>query len=184
MNTTNPALMNKTAHLSWFHVILTTYGSWLPGDKRGFRTRKHREHVAGDYKNPPTSGRYEGLAAHSQNALQQEPFVLTGQQREVVGTSLRDGLIGLCAVVACLAIAGQHGHLLVKLPKAETRRWIGLAKKHAWFELHDSGWTGKLWAKRQKFVPIRDRKHQLNVYDYILRHAEQGAYLWKYSDGI
>ena len=43
----------------WFHVILGTYGSWLPGDPRGFRTRHHRDHVDGDYKSPPPPGIYE-----------------------------------------------------------------------------------------------------------------------------
>ena len=42
----------------WYHVVLSTYGSWLYGDKRGFRTRHHREHVDGDYKNPPSLGKY------------------------------------------------------------------------------------------------------------------------------
>jgi hypothetical protein len=30
-----------------------TYGTWLPGDPKGFRTRHHREHIEGDYKKPP-----------------------------------------------------------------------------------------------------------------------------------
>lgn len=48
---------NKSDHSDtrrWHHIILTTYGSWLPGDLRGFRTRDHREHVEGDYRPPPT----------------------------------------------------------------------------------------------------------------------------------
>ena len=41
----------------WFHVTAHTYGAWLAGDARGFRTRHHREHVEGDYKHPPPAGR-------------------------------------------------------------------------------------------------------------------------------
>lgn len=37
----------------WYHIMCHTYGTWLPGDPRGFRTRHHREHVEGDYKSPP-----------------------------------------------------------------------------------------------------------------------------------
>ncbi len=169
--------------LSWFHVVLTTYGTWLPGDKRGFRARHHREHVDGDYKSPPAAGQYEGLAAHSRNALTGEPVVLSKEHREIVGAALREKLIELGAIVACVAVARTHGHILAKLPRAETRRWVGFAKKHAWFEMRDAGWMRKLWAKRPKFEPIHDRAHQLNVYHYILRHAEQGAYVWRYSDG-
>ena len=33
----------------WYHVMCHTYGTWLPGDPKGFRTRHHREQVEGDY---------------------------------------------------------------------------------------------------------------------------------------
>ena len=168
--------------LKWFHVILTMYGTWLPGDKRGFRTRKHREHVEGDYKNPPPPGIYEGLAAHSRKRLRFEPVVLSYEQRKTLGVAMRDKLEKLGAVVACLSISAKHGHLLVKLPPSQTRLWVGHAKRHAWFELRETGWSRKLWAERPKFIPIRDRAHQLNVYRYILRHAHEGAYVWKHSD--
>ena len=39
----------------WFHCTSHTYGAWLHGDERSFRTRHHREHKIGDYKNPPLS---------------------------------------------------------------------------------------------------------------------------------
>jgi hypothetical protein len=42
----------------WYHSITSTYGAWLYGDERGFRTRHHREHVDGDYKSPPPRGLY------------------------------------------------------------------------------------------------------------------------------
>jgi hypothetical protein len=42
-----------SAWRDWYHVTGSTYGAWLPGDPRGFRTRHHRQHVEGDYKDPP-----------------------------------------------------------------------------------------------------------------------------------
>jgi hypothetical protein len=45
-------LMGK-AWNDWYHVVVHVYGSWLRGDPRGWRARHHREHVDGDYKNPP-----------------------------------------------------------------------------------------------------------------------------------
>ena len=38
---------------SWYHCNGTFKGNWLRGDERGWRSRNHREHVEGDYKNPP-----------------------------------------------------------------------------------------------------------------------------------
>jgi hypothetical protein len=70
-------------------------------------------------------------------------------------------------------------HVLAKLPPTETpRHWMGLARKNATFAAHARGWQGNVWAKRGKEILIRDRRHQLAVYRYILRHASQGAWVW------
>jgi hypothetical protein len=73
----------------WFHVILTTYGAWLPGDPRGFRTRHHRDHVDGDYKSPPPVGIYESFAVKNRDALKHDAVSLNPAQRETVGKALR-----------------------------------------------------------------------------------------------
>jgi hypothetical protein len=168
---------------AWFHAILTTYGSWLPGDPRGYRTRHHRGDVEGDYKNPPPKGQYDALHKSSRDSLKGEPVVLRPELRKLVCESIRDKLVELRATIACIAVAAQHGHVLVKMPPEMTRLWMGHAKRHAWHQLREAGWNGKLWAKRPKFIPIKDRAHQLNVYAYILRHEAEGAYVWKHNDG-
>jgi len=33
----------------WYHVNGNTYGTWLPGDPRGWRSYKHKRHVEGEY---------------------------------------------------------------------------------------------------------------------------------------
>src|SRR5262245_35779793 len=95
----------------WYHHVLTTYGAWLYGDERGFRTRHHREHIEGDYKNPPPPGMYAHLLERSQQYLKQEPVVLLSELRSVVGNALRERLTGLGSLVICMAVAGQHAHL-------------------------------------------------------------------------
>jgi hypothetical protein len=32
----------------WYHCVANTYGTWLPGDPRGWRSCHHRERVEGD----------------------------------------------------------------------------------------------------------------------------------------
>jgi hypothetical protein len=165
----------------WFHVIVTAYGAWLPGDPRGFRTRHHREHVEGDYKNPPPPGLYDGLFARSKGLLKQGPVWFPPFWRPVIGGGLRDRLEQEGAQVLCVAVGWQHAHALAKMPPPPIPRyWVGLAKRHVTFRLHDLGWRGEVWGKRGKNVPVRDRKHQLNVFRYILRHAEQGAWVWDF----
>jgi hypothetical protein len=100
----------------------------------------------------------------------------------IVGDSLRMRLEELDSTVACVAIGGKHAHVLAKLPPQDARNIIGEAKKSAYFAMRNAGFPEKLWAKRPKCDPIKDRRHQLNVYHYILRHEAEGAYVWKYSD--
>jgi len=176
---------NKSDHSDtrrWYHIILTTYGSWLPGDLRGFRTRDHREHVEGDYRNPPPTQQYAARRDRSRRLLKHPAIELTPAQRHIVGTALRDRLKKLGAYVVAIAVDLQHVHLQLKLPPREAMSWIGLAKKHAWFELRETGFHSGLWGKRAKVVPIKDRAHQVNVYRYIMRHAQHGAWVWNWKD--
>ncbi len=162
----------------WYHIIATTYGAWLYGDPRGFRTRHHREHVEGDYKAPPPAGQYTDLEERSRASLKRPPVVLTVLQREIVGKAVRDRLIDEGALLVCISMSAQHLHALAKMPIGEARHRMGAAKRHAWFVLHDQRWSGRLWGKRCKALPVRDRAHQLAVYHYILRHRTQGAWVW------
>lgn len=165
----------------WFHTIVTTYGAWLPGDPRGFRTRHHREHVEGDYKNPPPPGLYDGLLARSRGLLKQPPVFFPPVWRPLIGGAFRDRLEQEGAQVLCVAVAGQHVHALAKMPPPPVPRyWVGCGKKHVTFRLHALGWQGVVWGKRGKNVPIRDRRHQLNVFRYILRHTREGAWVWDF----
>ncbi len=168
----------------WIHFIVNTYGSWLYGDPRGFRTRHHREHVEGDYKNPPPRGLYAKQLERSVQSLKQPAVRLGKAWRPIVGVAVREKLGERGAFVLCLAVAGQHVHVLAKVPRgSEPRLMMGLAKKHAAFEMKDRGWEGKLWARRGRELPVKDRKHQLQVYRYILAHAKQGAWVWHWRMG-
>ena len=58
-----------------------TYGTWLPGDPKGFRTRHHREHIEGDYRNPPPKGIYEGLHECAKRSMKRDPVFLDPDQQ-------------------------------------------------------------------------------------------------------
>jgi len=119
----------------WFHVVLTTYGAWLPGDVRGFRTRRHREPVEGDYKRRPPSGLYRNLRLAAKQALKHGPVSLTYGSRRVVANAMVEKLEQRGVFVLCIAVATQHVHLLLKMPPARVRDWVGHAKRHATFAL-------------------------------------------------
>jgi hypothetical protein len=171
-----------TDRRGWFHLTTHTYGAWLPGDPRGFRTRHHREHVEGDYKNPPPPGTHADRLDRSRRLLQQEPVAMAPEWRRVVGQAVRDRLAGLGAELLVVAVSATHLHVQARMPVTMTRDWLGAAKRHAWFVARDRGWTGQLWAKRSRAMPIRDRGHQVNAFGYICRHAAEGAWVWTFRD--
>src|SRR6516165_1014161 len=112
----------------WFHLTTHTYGAWLYGDARGFRTRHHREEVEGDYKNPPPPGMYEHKLERSRQLLKQEPVTLSVQWRRVFGAALRDKLQMLGAQLLCVSMSSTHAHVLAKMPPgAVPRDWLGRA---------------------------------------------------------
>ncbi len=47
--------------LRWRHIVIGTLRSWLHGDERGFRSRRHRVHSSGDDNDPPPPGEHAGL---------------------------------------------------------------------------------------------------------------------------
>jgi hypothetical protein len=167
----------------WYH-ILTTYGAWLHGDARGFRTRHQREHVEGDYKNPPPPGKYKAREERSRESLKHAPPRLAKPLREIVGTAVKERLEALGAMIVCITVSGQHVHLLAKMQSSQVRNWTGAAKRHAWYALRERGWSGKLWGKGRKTIPIKSRRQQLNAYRYLLDHADVGAWVWRWGQQV
>ncbi|HKA08694.1 MAG TPA: hypothetical protein VKD71_15650 [Gemmataceae bacterium] len=169
----------------WFHITSHTYGSWLHGDPRSFRTRHHREHIVGDYKDPPAVGMYADKLARSHRLMKQEPVTLAPHWQPIIGAAVRDKLLLLGAQVLAVSMGTTHAHLLAKMaPPPIPRSWIGLAKKHSNFIAKDHGWLGKLWAVRSKAIPIKDRQHQLSTFYYILDHVNEGAWVWDFRQPV
>src|SRR5581483_6382071 len=105
------------AGFHWYHLLATTYGAWLYGDARGFRTRHHREHVEGDYRNRPSPGAYESLAQRSKLSLKQAVVTIRRELRPVVGKAIIEKLRKLGALLVTVSVGGQHLHVLAKLPR-------------------------------------------------------------------
>ena len=177
-----PSANNDKSPLKWFHVTFSTYGSWLPGDPRGFRTRDHREHVEGDYKNPPPAGQVEGLRQRSHARLKRPMVRLTPQQRACAGRAMVEMLRRLEMTVVAIAVGAQHVHIVVQLPDDDAKLVVGRAKKHAAHVLIEDGFRGGPWAKGCRTQPIVDQAHQHSAISYVARHKDQGAWAWRWGD--
>lgn len=185
----------------WYHCIVSTYGSWLPGDPRGFRTRKHREHVEGDYKSPPPKGIYEQRHRDARDQMKRDTVRLDMKARSVV---LQEALISAKKhklELLVVSVSAMHCHLLAKFPMDlrkptlderglrtssiddPVRHIVGQFKQWSSKRLIREGLVeAGVWAKRGKIVPIEDRSHQVNVFNYIKKHKEEGAAVWTFRD--
>jgi len=166
----------------WYHVTGSTYGTWLRGDPRGWRSRHHRQHVDGDYRNPPEPDAHAELYERSQESLKRPPVHLDLRQRGIAGEALVDKLLEMGVEILVASLDSSHYHILARFPDGQVRPRIGKAKKNASHILSRYGLKGTVWAKRCRPQPIRDRQHQINAYHYILDHAERDAWVWTFRD--
>ncbi|HMO26839.1 MAG TPA: transposase [Tepidisphaeraceae bacterium] len=165
---------------AWFHVIVNTRCSWLHGDPRGFRSREHRIHSSGDYRNPPPKGEHAGL--HDWHRRRSDaPVILAPDVRAIVIRAFHEKLASLAHRVIAISCGCHHVHLLAELPRDDDllTRAIGKCKQLASHRLRASI-PGNVWSSGFKLQPIRDRSHFENAYQYIRCKQEQGTVVWSH----
>ena len=168
---------------TWYHIIINTHRSWLPGDERGFRSRNHRKHSRGDYKNPPPPGEHRGL--HDRIYDPEKPAVcIPPDLYEAVARAVLAKAKSQGHRVLALSVDSHHVHLLVALPsdRRTVKQIVGSWKQRASHAIRDR-LPGQVWSKSCDPIVIRDEAHHRRVFRYILAHAAQGAWVWSFRDG-
>jgi hypothetical protein len=197
--------INPNAWNNWYHAVGSTYGTWLRGNPRGFRTFQHRQHVEGDYRNAPAPGVWEPVFERSKKTLRYPVLNLDMNQRRVICSAMVDKLQSDHVEVVVIAIVMNHFHVLARFPglaakQIQThgasilkdgrdpapRHFLGRARRHASFELSAAGMkpVSPVWASRPKCEPIENRRRQVNTARYIEQHVEQGTAVWVVTRGF
>ncbi|MFQ5429847.1 MAG: hypothetical protein ACE5E1_06005, partial [Phycisphaerae bacterium] len=114
--------------------------------------------------------------------MQEPPVRLNPEQRRVALAAFVQKLHADAIELLVIAIDDHHSHLLARFQDHRPKHRIGRAKMNAPMLLRDVGLPGKVWAVGCRTLPIRDRPHQLNVFDYIAGHRRQGATVWTFRD--
>jgi REP element-mobilizing transposase RayT len=173
----------------WYHVTTHVYGSWLRGDPRGWRARHHREHVVGDYKNPPAPGKYDHLYELSKALMKRDAVRIAACLRQFIADAVAEKLKIDGIEVLVVSMSEKHLHVLARFPKHNPRMMLGYARKYATQKLKAHGLAVGLdlqfgegiWAKRSRAQPIANRAHEIQTFRYIERHAKQGASSWIFT---
>lgn len=167
----------------WRHVNFGTLSSWLPGDKRGWRSRGHKRHSSGDYKNPPPADEHEGLRKWSERHA--APCVtIPNEARKPAALKIAEELHRRGHQILSVSVSGRHAHALVLLPNniRLIRRIVGDCKKQS-SKAIGRYLPGRVWAAGGNFKPVDTVAHQAEVYNYILDHLKEGAWVWTYRMG-
>ncbi len=173
----------STPWCDWYHIMGNTFGTWLPSDPKGFRARHHREHVDGDYKNPPPKGKYDARWKRSKHLMKREPVYLTAALRERAVDEFVSSFKKWRIELRILPIDRLHVHALLRVPDHNPRHWVGLAKKESSAYTKRDGLAPGvgLWAVRCKCLLISNRAHFDRVADYIRDHEARGASIWEWE---
>ncbi len=141
-----------------YFITWTTYGSWLPGDERGWRARGKPGIQQPD---PKRKERAERL-------MSGDPVVLTLPQRTVVETTIK----AHCDIrhwnLHAVNARTNHVHVVVTA-EAEPAKVMDQLK--AWCSRHlneQDGGKKRWWTYHGSLEPINDEEHLVNAIQYTL----------------
>ncbi len=173
----------------WYHCTVSTYGTWLPGDPRGWRERDHHEHVEGDYKRPPMPSVFaKKRHEYAKKLMRHEPYAFDEKHRETIGRLLVERFTELRTPLLSLAVCEKNFHALIQCRDGEVKRMLGIVKRHVTFcfapVIDGMNRRRPIWEGEGGVKPIKNEAHARNAYQYILDHVEEGGWVWSYKDRL
>jgi hypothetical protein len=172
--------------MTWWLITWSTFGSWLPGDPRGFQTWRGKECVppptryakAGEkiYNPAKYSARYRKV-----QAIVGETVRLSVNQRECVLDAVVGEIAKLSLIPAALSVSAEHCHFLSKFGALKIRPTIGVLKGEATKSLRASGFdSDRIWSRECHPKSKREGREFSTALTYVRNHANEGAaiYIW------
>ncbi len=173
----------------WWLVTWNTYGSWLPGDPRGFRTWRGTEYVPPPvrYAEPgeTTYNRAEYAERHAMaRDSADEPVVLSRTHQELILPALVKELADIPLHASAIAVGTSHVHLLAKFAERRIRKTVGRLKAAATRAIHEADpafQPKRIWAKGCHMKSKETEAEYRNALNYIKRHVDEGALIHIFS---
>jgi REP element-mobilizing transposase RayT len=154
-----------------YHLIKTTFGTWLPGDPRGHWSalfNHHERYVNRHQLNPGDQNTLD----RARRLMTQPPVTLTPRMISAVAQTLGHLIKSSGGGLAIHAAAIEPAHVHLLIPYAgrdihKTAQWIAdrVTKR-----LHADGHEGKVWTRGKWAVYLFDQRHWDATRAYIRRH--------------
>ena len=166
----------------WWLVTFNTYGTWLPGDPRGFQTWRHRVHVpppkryarAGEPTYDPAPHRPRHAAA--KRAMTQPAVRFSPRAIGCCLEAFREEFDAIPVVPSVLSIDDWHVHALIRVGGYPIRTAVGRLKAAASRLLHQYDLcSGKVWAQGCHMDSRDDDRSVRKAFEYVRDHADEGA---------
>ena len=166
---------------NWWLISWTTYGTWLPGDKRGYCTRRGAIYVPPPkrYAKPgePTYKASEHTIVHTlSKSASGDPVYLSAEQMKVALDAIVAEIAEIPIVPAILSLGEWHVHWLCYFGPLKIKRVVERVKAAATRKLNSLGFSGKRpWTRDCNIRSKSNRQACRNAYRYIKQHLEQGC---------
>jgi len=155
-----------------YHIVFTTYGTWLPNDPRGSYSKAVYDaelRALGDVRYGRQAPQPDGNTLRrfwtaSRGKLKRQAFFIDDSTRQIIARGFARVVQRLGLTVRACAIMNDHVHLLSLCSKHRIEYVIGQFKSGA---THALGLSETPWAKGAWKVFIRDRQTIASAARYI-----------------
>jgi len=149
------------AEPSAIFLTWTTYGSWLPGDQRGWMDRHYKSAIK---KSSPQ------LEASARSMMRESAFILTEDQCKVVRKSIQKTCSLRNWKMYALSVYSNHVHVLISCSDKNGSQTLNMLKAHCARALKEytNQTNRKHWWTRSGSVRCLYKKESLKaVIEYI-----------------
>jgi len=141
-----------------YMVTWTTYGSWLPGDERGYV--KNGKTLAGDSR----------ILKASQERQKSAIVKLDSRQKAYVRRAILNEAERIGQTIEALAVCTSHVHLVARPSRESIEAAVSRYKNVARFALRKQSNLGRLWTRGFDKRFCFDQKSLKHRIEYVKRH--------------
>jgi REP element-mobilizing transposase RayT len=166
-------------------ITSTTYGTWLPGDERGFVSPVETETgecVLHNVPGTPYDQDIPELRQHARDLMKGEPIYLT----EAQAAAIRDQFLETVQVrgwdLHAASIMANHFHAVIEAPPdVRSSKILGDLKSYASRAL-SRGWpkpaSGTWWTESGSRRPLKGERALLAAVLYVVTRQERPLVVW------